>query len=41
MGKITDLLRGPDHITRVVKLQTNQDEIIRPVLKLYPVPYNY
>lgn len=30
-GKIKAFLHGPDHTTRVVKFQTNQEEIIRPV----------
>lgn len=38
MGRSIALLPGPDHITRVVKLQTDQREIFRPVMKLCPLP---
>jgi len=38
LGRIRELLPGPDGVVRVVKLLTNQGLITRPVVKIVPLP---
>lgn len=38
LGRVAELLPGPDGIVRVVKVLTKQRLMVRPVVKLVPLP---
>lgn len=38
LGRVQELLPGQDGVVRVVKLLTKQGIMIRPVVKLVPLP---
>lgn len=38
LGRVTKLHTGPDKVTRVVSLRTKSSELVRPVVKLSPLP---
>jgi len=38
LGRVEELLPGPDGVVRVVKLLTKQGIVTRPVVKLVPLP---
>ncbi|GBN35216.1 hypothetical protein AVEN_2893-1 [Araneus ventricosus] len=37
LGKVIEIVPGREGVTRLVKLQTARDELIRPIERLYPL----